>query len=278
MKTEFSAPLSELAVDWIDEWICLESADNREALRDAGYRWRPVPPEDDNMPTGLMEVILPETEIRKKWDLYKDMLATPGDPWSDYMDPRELPDDVEGVPYWIHRRVQKYHEWEEKSAAGKTRKPAPHLPTRCTATKRDGTRCWSWCADKDSEGICRAHAPAVFRANDMGHQIMLAKIKMNQAAPAMADVLEELALGAVSEQVRLKAAETILDRVGVSASSEININGNLEVQHSAADAVKERLAVMVKRMKPEEIEAAEEDSSSSSTVTGEIVEEKEPVR
>ena len=261
-------PLEEVPVEWADEWICLESAENRTALREAGYRWRVVPPDDGAEPTGLIEVVLPEVLERESWTIYRPILVDPHDPWSDYVDVREIPQDVVGLPYWIHRRAEKFADYEAKKASGAhmTKKP-PHLPTRCTAVKRDGTRCWSWASDRAGNGKCRAHNPKAFRAADKGYSIMVARMKMEQAAPDMADTLEELAREATSEQVRLKAAESILDRVGVSGSTDINVNGSIEVEHSAAEIVRGRIEAIAKRLEPPA------DDQDTETVEGEIVEE-----
>lgn len=290
-------PLNKLGIDWIEDRICAETYENRRALREGGWRWRTVPPDPDTgLPSGLIEV--PDPTIDQASELTKraDYLVDPTDAWSDYVDVRELPLDVVGIPYWIHKRVDAWNAWNEstgkpvepgtagkgvvaKAHAGKE----PFLPVRCKAIKKDGQRCWAWSADAANDGHCRSHAPGAALSANMGHNIMLAKVKVMQAMPAMADALEELALGAASEQVRLKAITEMMDRGGVNAQTDVNLIGGGDGQGAdPAAIVRERLADMAAKAAGTEamrtkIEATlgvvQVDENGQDIVDAEVIEE-----
>lgn len=256
--------LHELPIEWVEPRVCEETFENRRLLRENGHRWRPVPPDPDTgMPSGLIEVPDPVADQESALARHAPILVDPRDPWSDFVDVREIPIDAVGVPYWIHRKAEQWHEWNasegkpvEPGTAGKgvvakaKAGKEPHLPTRCTSIKKDGTRCWAWAADKANDGRCRAHAPGAALAANMGHQIALAKVKVMQAMPAMADALEELALTASSEQVRLKAVTEMMDRGGVNAQTDINVTGGIAVEKDPAAEIRERLAGLASRLAP----------------------------
>jgi hypothetical protein len=63
-----------------------------------------------------------------------------------------------------------------------------------------------------------------------------------QAAPYAVDVLEELMESAQSEPVRLKASTEILDRAGIRAGQDLNIDIEVTDSRSASQVVSERLA------------------------------------
>ena len=295
MPPEEKAPLETLAIEWVDEWVCAETFDNRQALRKAGWSWLVVPPGEDGHPSGLIEVATVDAKNFRDFEKFRHLLENKNDPWSEYVDPRELYErtDATNVPFWIHRRVEKWVEWNDKhgdraheagvvspDGMGTERSPAkkggrkePYLPRRCISTKRDGSRCWGWAASHEGDGRCRAHAPGAYLAQNQGHQIALARMKMIQAAPAMADVLEELATEAASEQVRLKAAESILDRSGVSTTSDINVNFGVKDERDPAQVVQDRLSELAGRLaaaKELEIRAVEKEETDM--VEAEIVE------
>jgi hypothetical protein len=284
--------LRELPIEWVEDRVCEETFENRRLLRENGHRWRPVPPDPDSgMPSGLIEVPDPVAEQESALVRHAPVLVDPRDPWSDFVDVRELPVDATGVPYWIHRKAEQWHEWN--ASEGKPVEPGtagrgvvakrnagkePHLPTRCTAVKKDGTRCWAWAVDKANDGKCRAHAPGAALQANMGHQIALAKVKVMQAMPAMADALEELALTAASEQVRLKAVTEMMDRGGVNAQTDINVTGGIQLEKDPAAEIRERLAGLASRLAPAapspEAGHAADSPDDGDVVDAEIVEEE----
>lgn len=291
MEQPDRVPLAELPVDWVEPGVCEETFENRRALRDGGWRWRVAPDDPETgAPSGLIEVVTPESLMQSAHDRHRDCLADPRDPWSDYVDPRHLPLDATGVPYWIHRRAERYAEWE--ASEGKPVEPGtagrgtvakahkgtePYLPRRCDAIKKDGTRCWAWAVDRANEGKCRAHAPGAALQANMGHQIALAKVKVMQAMPAMVDELEGLALNAASEQVRLKAITEMMDRGGVNAQTDINLSGGVDLSGpSPAEQVRERLENLAERLAQGERVKAELEArmrGEEEVVDAEVVED-----
>lgn len=248
-STQKKTPLDELEIDWVDEWVCEDSSENRRALREGNRTWVIVKPDDGGDPTGLIEVWRPEIHDKYNWDRMRGVLVDPKDPWSDYIPVLEIPPETTGLTYWIHSRAEKIRKYDEQVEAGvrKTKK-RPYEPTRCTSIKRDGSRCWGWATDEKTNGHCRAHAPGAMLAAERGHSLMVARLKLEKNAPRMADILEELAETSSSDQVRLKAAETILDRAGLGTSSDLNVNGSVEIEGGAATVVRERLDSMIKRL------------------------------
>lgn len=276
-------PLERLNIEWVEPRVCDETFANRQELRRGGWRWKNVPPNPETgMPSGLIEVPDPAVEAQSELERRADFLEDPRDAWSDYLDVRHLPIDCVGVPYWIHKRAEAWHAWNEST--GKPVEPGtagrgvvakkhagkePFLPIRCKAIKKDGTRCWAWSADRANEGYCRSHSPGAALAANQGHQIMLAKVKVMQAMPAMADALEHLALNASSEQVQLKAITEMMDRGGVNASTDINLTGNSpDGALDPAAVIRQRLEEMGKKAA-----AAREAATEVLVVDAEIVEE-----
>lgn len=267
MEERETVPLDRLPIEWIEDRVCEETFENRRTLREGGWRWKIVPPDPDTgMPSGLITVPDPVLEQASELARRADYLKDPRDPWSDYVDVREMSPHTVGVPYWIHKRADSWKAWNEstglaippghagkgvvaKAHAGKE----PYLPVRCKSTKKDGTRCWGWAVDKANEERCRSHAPGAALASNQGHNIMLAKVKIMQAMPAMADALEELATSAASEQVRLKAITEMMDRGGVNAATDINFGVNDSNGPSSAEIVRERLSDMARKAAESEI-------------------------
>ncbi len=288
MEEPESIPLDALDIEWVEPRICAETFENRRELRRGRQRWKIVPPDPETgMPSGLIEVPDPSAEQQSMLQRHADLLVNSRDPWSDFVDVRELPLDATGVPYWIHKRVEKWHEWE--ASEGKPVEPGtagkgvvakahagtePYLPVRCNAIKKDGNRCWAWAADRANNGKCRAHAPGAALAANMGHQIALAKLKIMQAQPAMADMLEDLAENAVSEQVRLKAITEMMDRGGVHAATEVNIGAATDGPDPAS-AIRERLASLGERLAAGEAAKRELERQEQDIVDAEIVSETE---
>ena len=58
--------------------------------------------------------------------------------------------------------------------------------------------------------------------------------------------------------MRLKAITEMMDRGGVTATTEISLGGNVRVERSAADEVRERLAEMAARHAAPAASAAQE--------------------
>jgi hypothetical protein len=101
-----------------------------------------------------------------------------------------------------------------------------------------------------------------------------AKLRLINASDMAVDVLIELAEQGTAEQIRLRSAESILDRAGVSAKAEIDLKVEVEQIESAADRTRKQLAetsarLMESRRLAEEKAAAEAEDE----IIGEIIEE-----
>ena len=70
-------------------------------------------------------------------------------------------------------------------------------------------------------------------------RVEAARLKIYGSAEQAADVLEALLDPGTSEGVRLKAATEVLDRAGIRAGFELDVGGEIQVNH--ADAVRKKL-------------------------------------
>jgi hypothetical protein len=254
--------LNAIGVEAVDDGICEDTFENRRLLREAKMKWRIVDGGGDSA-TGLIEAVHDanlEAGNQARFDRLQMILVDQTDPWSDYVPADEYPIDMVGIPYWVHRRVEKHNVDKE---AGKNPASWTELPTRCKHVKRDGTRCWAWCFDRTSNGRCRMHAPGAALAENMGVQLTAARVKIMQALPAMADQLEDLALHAASEQVKLKATTEMMDRAGLRGGAEIEISGQLTTTADPSIVLRERLDTLRERLEP-----------ADETITVEVLEEK----
>jgi hypothetical protein len=88
------------------------------------------------------------------------------------------------------------------------------------------------------------------------------------------DVLIELAEQGTAEQIRLRSAESILDRAGVSAKAEIDLKVEVEQVESAADRIRKQLAETSDRFL-EARRLAEERAAAEDVVDAEVIEEED---
>ncbi len=275
-ETPERVPAEMLDIHWIEKGVCADEFENRRLLRENGMRWHLVPPGDDGMPSGLIEVHDPAREHEKAHARFADMLVDPSDPWGEYHDPREMPMDAAGVPYWIHRKAQKWREWDEKERRpGSKRGREPEMPVRCKSIKADGTRCWAWSADGNEDNRCRAHAPGFAIANNAGHNIAMAKLRIIQGMPDMADLLADLAYNAASEPVRLKAITEMMDRGGVNAQTDVNVSGAVDIGADPSAEIRARLGTLAERLAAAEAKKLELERAAQPTdiVDADIVSE-----
>ena len=98
---------------------------------------------------------------------------------------------------------------------------------------------WSTGRPKD-DGLCRVHLRSL--KNRPTDDLERARAKLTQAAPYAVDKLEELMNEAESEPVRLKASTEILDRAGLRAGVDVNLDVEVTDNRNPADIVQERLA------------------------------------
>lgn len=147
-------------------------------------------------------------------------------------------------------------------------KPIPNM--RCTGIVRNGERKGERCGRWAIQGgvVCvkhggrlpnvKAHAEAVVEA---------ARMRLYGLADDAIDAIDDLVNNPqTAGAVRLKAAEMILDRVGIKGAPDLNVH--VEVRTAPSEEIAKRLAGIASRLKPKEIEAEPED-------LGEVLDEEE---
>jgi hypothetical protein len=237
-----STELFALGIEESEPWVCEDIFENRVILRKAKYMWAQLQ-DEGGMPTGMVRVFSPEVlEARRDsvWENRKSIMIDSSDRYSEYVGPEEYPMDGD-FPRWLSARLRWWFDAEQQGVPEDKRRP---FPERCETIRFDGTRCWNWAPEPRKTKRCKQHLPWTAGAELANAQV--ARLKLLQAAPAMADTLEDLALNAAGEAVRLKAATEILDRVGVRGGVEIDHHVEVE-QVDPAAAVRERLARLSER-------------------------------
>lgn len=148
-------------------------------------------------------------------------------------------------------------------------KPLPAL--RCGHIKRDGTQCKRFAVRgtglNGTKPVCMSHGgqlPVVQEAAKARIQAM--RLRLIDDAGLAVDTLFDLMANASGEGIKLGAAREILDRAGLKGPADITV----EVEHklSPADAIRDRLAGIAKRMDAGPINLGETD--------GETVPDTEP--
>lgn len=237
-----SSTLETLGIDEVEPWICEDSFENRAILRTAKYMWSQVI-DEDGQPTGLIRSYSPEALVARRdsvWDSRKPIMENPSDIYSEFVGADDYPADFP-MPWWLKQRIR---AWATQAEQGVPPGDRRAFPTRCGTVRTDGTRCWNWASAPKKSPQCKQHRPWTVEIE--AQNAAIARIKLAQAAPAAADGLEELALGATSEPVRLKAITEILDRVGVRGGTEIEHHVEIEITNPA-EKVRERLRVLAER-------------------------------
>ena len=236
--------LAEIGIIEDERGVCLDSYENRSALRQAGLNWDPVY-DQLGMPTGL--IVARSRESLKERRLLslsekRVLLQEPDNNNSDFLTGLDLIVDDKAcriTPPWVIGATRAYLA-EQENGGPKSAKRAPaSQPHRCRIIKQDGLRCLLWSSGRPKDdGLCRVHLRTNRRP---GADVERARQKLLQSAPYAVDVLEELMESAQSEPVRLKASTEILDRAGVRGGVEIDVGVDLTVRNPH-EIIKERLA------------------------------------
>lgn len=258
--------LDSLGIEEVEPWICEDISINRKTLRAAGLMWESVKGEDGEL-TGLIRAFSPEalTERRDStWDRRKPIMVDPSNRYSEYIGPDEYPLDFD-VPVWLSRRLRWWNDDDRKGVPEEKRRP---FPVRCEVIRFDGTRCWNWAPEPKKLNRCKSHQG--WTADVELRNAQLARHRLLEAAPDAADVLEDLALHASGEAVRLKAATEILDRVGVRGGTEIDARIEVE-QVDSASAVRAKLQQLAERAA---LAAAPTPGSELPAIEAEVVDER----
>lgn len=151
-------------------------------------------------------------------------------------------------------------------------KPTVNEPipvVRCTGmSSTTGERCKKWSLRGSDK--CTRHGAQLPNVREHADAVVeSARLRMFGLADEAVDVLEELLKPGTTEQVRLKAAENILNRAGIRDAIEIHVEHD---NTSLVDDITKKLNVMRDRMRPaepeediidaEEIEVDEEPSDT----------------
>lgn len=225
-----------LGIDEVEPWVCEDTFENRSLLRKAKFMWTQVE-DEGNMPTGLIKAFSAEELTARRdtvWETRRPIMKEPDNRYSEYLEPDDYPIDAD-VPRWVKLRLRKWDDQDREGIAPGNRQA---FPVRCETIRHDGTRCWNWAGNPVKSLRCKSHLP--WAADMELKNAQVARLKLLQAAPGAADVLEDLALNAAGEAVRLKASTEILDRVGVRGGVEIDHHVEVE-QVDPNVAIREKL-------------------------------------
>jgi hypothetical protein len=261
-------------IEETDRGICLDTFENRQALRRAKFNWLPVYALN-GVPTGLIQALSTEMQSQQRLLSLEEkiaILSEPDDKNSDYITGYGLLAESAAdyiAPPWVLGATRAWAKQQNSGELAHGKKELP-LPKRCKAIKDDGIRCQLWSGGRGADdGLCRVHLGSL--RNKPTDSVERARSRLTQATPTAVDVLEQLMDSAESEPVKLKAATEILDRAGIRAGIDINTDITLDVR-PAASIIAERL----QRLASNAIEAQRrfEDSQAPETV---IVEEEQTV-
>ena len=236
--------LSDFGIEEVERGICLDTFENRQALRRAKLNWIPVYAVN-GVPTGQIQALSPEMQTQQRILSIQEkeaILADPSNKNSDYLTGYDLlaesaADNI--VPPWVLGATKVWAKEQNDGGPKTGRRPAP-MPARCSTIKADGLRCQLWTGGRQGDdGLCRVHLGSL--KNKPTDSVERARERLTQAAPSAVDTLEDLMMSAESEPVKLKAAAEILDRAGVRGGIEINTEVTVDVR-PAAQLIAERLS------------------------------------
>jgi hypothetical protein len=264
--------LSMYGIEETDRGVCLDTFENRQALRRAKFNWLPVYA-INGVPTGLIQAISPEMQSQQRLlslDEKVAILDDPQDKNSDYITGYNLIAESAAdyiAPPWVLGATRAWAKQQNSGELAHGKKELP-LPRRCKAIKDDGIRCQLWSGGRAADdGLCRVHLGSL--RNKPTDSVERARQRLTQATPSAVDVLEQLMDNAESEPVKLKAATEILDRAGIRAGIDINTDVTLDVR-PAASIIAERLS----RLATNAIEAQRRFEESQETETVIVEEDK----
>jgi len=149
-------------------------------------------------------------------------------------------------------------------------KPVPVV--RCTATKRDGERCGRWSIRGGT--VCKVHGGQLPNVIDHANAVVeSARLRIYGMADDAAEVMNELIQPGIPDALRLKAAESILNRAGLKDSVDINV----EVTHNEkpSEGILKSLAIMRERNEEAARRKAAEEAEEEEILEAEEIDEPE---
>jgi hypothetical protein len=265
--------LDIMGIEEVDRGICNDNYENRAILRAHKMEWNNVF-DENGQPTGLLQVISTEMQMSRRVATLEDrklILVDERDINSDYLTEEALLIEEASdtlVPLWVIAQTKTWNRVREARAKGDNRMPAlSGPPSRCTYIKSDSVRCLMWENGRQTDSnLCRVHLGA--KNNNQTGSVAKARQRAYQAAPAAIAMLEHLMESAESEPVKLKAAESILDRAGVRGGIEIDAKVEI-TERPAQEQIRERLL----RLAPKAIEIQHPETTEEAVLV--VVEEAE---
>lgn len=269
--------LAQYGIEETDRGICLDTFENRQALRRAKFNWLPVYA-INGVPTGLIQALSPEMQSQQRLMSLEEKLAILSDPKdknSDYITGYDLLAESASdyiAPPWVLGATRAWSKQQNSGDLLHGKKELP-LPRRCKAIKDDGIRCQLWSGGRGADdGLCRVHLGSL--RNKPTDSVERARQRLTQATPSAVDVLEQLMDSAESEPVKLKAATEILDRAGIRAGIDINTDVTIDVR-PAASIISERLERLANNAIEAQRRLVSAESEQETIIEAEVVEEKE---
>ena len=269
--------LAQYGIEETDRGVCLDTFENRQALRRAKFNWLPVYAVN-GVPTGLIQALSPEMQTQQRLMSLEEKLAILSDPKdknSDYITGYDLLAESASdyiAPPWVLGATRAWSKQQNSGDLLHGKKELP-LPRRCKAIKDDGIRCQLWSGGRGADdGLCRVHLGSL--RNKPTDSVERARQRLTQATPSAVDVLEQLMDSAESEPVKLKAATEILDRAGIRAGIDINTDVTIDVR-PAASIISERLERLANNAIEAQRRLVSAQSEQETIIEAEVVEEKE---
>ena len=281
MPIDMRPDLAALGMDEMERGVVEDTYENRQALRAVQMNWDPVF-SPTGQPTGLIAARTQEMNRERRVLSMKEKAPLLEDPKNfngEYLTGLDLIIDEAAsriAPPWVVGMTKKWYAEQEAGGPPSAKRAPLAKPHRCRITKNDGLRCMLWASGRPKDdGLCRIHLKTQRKP---GEDIERARRKLVQAAPYAVDKLEELMENAESEPVRLKASTEILDRAGLRAGMDINLDVEVTDARVPADIVAERLARLAEGAQRTQRLLAEIDGAEprEDVVDAEVVETSEP--
>jgi len=245
MPVEMRPDLSALGIEETERGVCEDTYENRQILRNNQMNWDPVFTPQGSATNLISARTQDMNRQRRVLSLQekKPLLEDQKDLNSEYLTGLDLIIDEDAskiAPPWVVGMTKKWYAEQEAGGPPSPKRAPLAKPHRCRVVKNDGLRCMLWASGRPKDdGLCRMHLKTQRKP---GEDIERARRKLVQAAPYAVDKLEELMNEAESEPVRLKASTEILDRSGLRAGVDVNLDVEVTDNRNPADIVQERLA------------------------------------
>jgi hypothetical protein len=186
-------------------------------------------------------------------------------------EPPTLDGDQEEVPVNNSRNAGKNSAAEQGLEIPMGWKPTVAEPVpvmRCTGTSSTtGERCRKWSLRGTT--VCKNHGAQLPNVQEHAMAIVeSARMRLFGMADDAVEVMYDLIQEGKSDQIRLKAAENILNRAGIKDAIDINV----EVSHNEnpSDSILKQLQIMRERQ-----EAAKKEAEEELEDQGEIIDAEE---